>query len=415
MNINYKQKKSQILIWSIFLLTLIIVLIHLSSVLFPAYLLGIFGEQPKHPLLKVDPLEVGTNAYPLLATNIGFLVFGILFWKNKLPKSFIKAIKNLLNYDISRKVAFVTVSILIGIYIVVSVAEISQGETWEDYGRIVEPRLKNWTLDKFWSVSGNPLAYFFGYLSMKIFGNYRVIPFMATISLLILTYFISSHLSQKKFSGLVSLSFVLSSTIFLTYDTTITYPNFWILFYILSLFTIYKKWPLSAALFVFSVASKPLPVFFLPMTAYFILRANIPKKKKFLIFVSYMIVIGVGILLVVITNLDLTRIFTFDFQEFLRGFTTIVTQFRFDTLFIVLLLPLVVGLFIITKKKINHGDTILVLILGMLLIAPIIPGFTTYANNPYRFIPLIIFFAIGLGMIFSGKVNQLDEVQTNRP
>ena len=102
---------------------------------------------------------------------------------------------------------------------------------------------------------------------------------------------------------------------------------------------------------------------------------------------------------------DSLNSFTYDSHELWSGFTTIASQFRFDGLFIISLLPLTIGLFILSRKGFKLVDAIMVLILGMLLLAPIISGFTTYTNAPYRFIPLIIFIAIGVGVLFSKRVS----------
>jgi len=61
---------------------------------------------------------------------------------------------------------------------------------------------------------------------------------------------------------------------------------------------------------------------------------------------------------------------------------------------------LIVGLFLVSKSGVKHGESIMVLISGMLLIAPILTGFT---NQPYRFVPLVVFFAIGVGVLLSKR------------
>jgi len=45
----------------------------------------------------------------------------------------------------------------------------------------------------------------------------------------------------------------------------------------------------------------------------------------------------------------------------------------------------------------------MVLISGILLIAPILTGFTNQTNQPYRFVPLVVFFAIGVGVLLSKR------------
>ena len=41
----------------------------------------------------------------------------------------------------------------------------------------------------------------------------------------------------------------------------------------------------------------------------------------------------------------------------------------------------------------------MVMISGMLLIAPFLTGFSDQTNQPYRFLPLIAFVAIGIGAV----------------
>jgi len=72
-----------------------------------------------------------------------------------------------------------------------------------------------------------------------------------------------------------------------------------------------------------------------------------------------------------------------------------------DGLITLFLLPLVVGLFIASRKRVQQAESLMVLITGVLLSAPLLGGFTLIWNQPYRFIPLVFFFAIGVGIILS--------------
>ena len=56
-------------------------------------------------------------------------------------------------------------------------------------------------------------------ISEKIFGDYRVIAFFASIGLLITTYFITAEITKKRIPGILSMLLVLQSNTFLTYDT----------------------------------------------------------------------------------------------------------------------------------------------------------------------------------------------------
>ncbi len=94
---------------------------------------------------------------------------------------------------------------------------------------------------------------------------------------------------------------------------------------------------------------------------------------------------------------------SFDYKEFFVGFTTWVFQLRIDGIVLVFLLPLTIGLFIKSYQGVQEADSILVLIAGILLSAPLLVGFSEFNIQPYRWIPLIVFFAIGVGVLFSKK------------
>jgi len=95
----------------------------------------------------------------------------------------------------------------------------------------------------------------------------------------------------------------------------------------------------------------------------------------------------------------------FDWDEFALGFTSFSFQLRFDGLVLIFILPLIVGLFIASRNRINHADSMMVFIGGILFIAPLVTGFTELTNQPYRFIPLVVFFAIGVGVLLSKNKN----------
>jgi Na+/pantothenate symporter len=76
---------------------------------------------------------------------------------------------------------------------------------------------------------------------------------------------------------------------------------------------------------------------------------------------------------------------------------------RFDVITVLFLVPLIFGLFVISKNN-RHANSISFLIVGILFSAPLLSGLTDQTNQPYRQLPIVIFFAVGVGMLFS-KVN----------
>lgn len=405
-NGELKIKKQKLVSWAVFLVSLTAVLITLTSVVFPAFVMGSI-DGIKYPV-KINIFETGIWAYPLLATNIILLATGILYFKNKLPQQITKSIRFIFNFEVSAEIAFIIITILLAIYVTFNISELWMEDPWEDFERMVKPTLEQWTIS---STIKNPsdahLVYILGIISMKVFGYYTVTPFIASMALLVLTYFITKEISQKRFAGIVSMAIVLQSGNFLIYDTTITYPNFWTLFYLLSLYLIYKKWPLSPVSYILSIPAKALTAAYLPMSLFFIFRANIPRQRKVRLLICYGAITAFGVIGFFTFNLLPFKQLVFDFHEFWAGFTAFSYESRHDGLVIMLLLPVTIGLFVAARKGNTNADSVMVLITGVLLLAPLVTGLTFgYDNNPYRFIPLIVFVAMGVGTLFSKRVTQ---------
>jgi len=404
-----ESKFSNLVTWTVFLITLVFVIITLTSAAFPNLLLSSFGGVEDH--FNVDPTEKGMWAYPLLITN--FVIFGlaILHFKKILPSKLTSSIKFIFNFEVSAKIAFLVIVILIGPYIVFSVGELFDGIFQVDYYERVKNWIENFSFTEFETEGfnapgwGSYLHIVFGIISIQVFDNVKVIPFLASISLLVLTYFITVEITKKRFAGIVAFVIVLQSGIFLHYDTGITYPNFWISLYLFSLYLIYKKWPASPVSFVTSVFTKIMTVAFLPMTLFFIYRASILKQNKIRLVIVYGIIFGLGIMFLYVTGSSGDDR-EFNSHDFWGGFNAIQTSLRFDPLVILFMLPLIVGLFFKSRSGFRESDSITFLILGMILSAIFIPALGNAINAPYRFIPLVVFFAMGVGVLLSKKITE---------
>jgi len=388
----------------VFLITLEIVLISLTAVVFPALITRTVSPVA---ISIVDPLEPGILTIPILLTNFVMLGVGIAYFKGKLPNQIIKSIKFIFNFEVSKKVAFVVLVIILGLYIAFTINELSSEEALGDYSR-VKRSVEAWSFEDLQDLDRlRPhVRTFLLSVSLNYLDNIRIIPFLASISLLILTYLLTLELSKKRFAGLVSVVIILQSPVFLKYDTTATYENFWTVFYIFSLYTIYKFWPLSSFSWILSILSKPITSIFLPMTLFLVYKANISRRKKIALTMTYITIssIALGIVFSMDTNV-VGGSGEIEFVErfFWNGFVSLAFQLRYDYLVILFLLPLTFGLFIASQKGIIQSDSILMLIAGILFSAPILTGFTDITNQPYRFIPLVVFFAMGVGVILTKR------------
>ena len=388
---------STIIPWIVFLFSISIVLISFVSVVFPALILVsdtviIPGIEPVTP----DPFETGVWSGAVIVSSIITLGLAFLYFKNKLPRSLSRLFTKLVEFEISKKSAFIILLVLLVVYTTSASTEISNQEIYADYVGVSE-RLESWSPDQIMDSFEPHVRYFFLKSSTILFGNDRVIPLFASASLLVVTYFFTKTITQKRFAGIISVLIIMQSNVFLTYDTTVSYTTFWILFYLLSLYLVYRFWALSPVVNLLSMASKPLSAAFLPMYVYFILRSNISRKQK-------LIIAGITAGIIIAGGTSFTHIAEeFSEKEFWMGFTSFAYQLRFDGLIMLFMIPLMVGLFIVSRRGIKHGESIMVLISGILLITPFLTGFTVNTNQPYRFVPLVVFFAIGVGVLLSKR------------
>jgi hypothetical protein len=156
--------------------------------------------------------------------------------------------------------------------------------------------------------------------------------------------------------------------------------------------------------YLLSIFSKALTAVFLPMSIYFILRSEISRKQKIITTgITAGIILAGGLASIGGVSTTQGTEEEFNAKEFWMGFTSFSYQLRFDGLVMLFMIPLMVGLFLISKSGVKHGESIMVFISGMLLITPILTGFTNQTNQPYRFVPLVVFFAIGVGVLLSKR------------
>ena len=398
---NFQQKKGNLVTWIVFLFTISVVLISLTSVVFPALIVSNVTNVSDLPELeiypiKINPFEAGVWAVSLLVTNLVVLGIAILYFKKKLPYLITRSIDFIFSFEISKNAALIVIVVFLAIYVAATASELATEDTWTDYAK-VEKKLDSWSIKNVTGGSSQTVRMSLLWSSMILFGNYKVIPFLASIALLITIYFITKEITGKRFPGIISMVILLQNNLFLLFDTSVTYTNFWILFYLLSLYMVYKIWPLSPISYLLSIFSKPLTAIFVPMSLFFIYHSRISRRKKIIVAVLFIVIILAGIIKIQ-KNLE-----GFDSDEFWVGFTSFSNQLRFDGLIILFILPLIVGLFIASRKGVKQAESVMFLIGWMLFIAPLLTGFTEMTNQPYRFVPLVVFFAMGVGTLLSKR------------
>ena len=395
--------------YGVFAFSISIVLLCCVSVIFPALISSTNSEFSEFPFYtpQVDPFEIGALAIPFLILNGILLLIGIVYYKKNY------SLNRLFNFDVSKKITTITIIIILSAYIITTVPEFEIKEELSDFlkidERLEESRINGkFTIEN--AINGNPnysaiephVKYSLLIISEKVFGDYRVVAFFASIALLVVTFFITKEITKKRVPGIIAMLLVLQSNIFLTYDTSAAYSNFWILFYVLSLYLVLKKWQLSHISFVLALFSKLLSAAFLPLTVFFVLNNTKGKKRMYvLIFYTILIIAGLFTVSNLFNDIDIAYLP----ENFIKGFVQFSYQLRFDPIILIFLLPLTVALFLKSLKGFHQANSIQILISGFLLIPPLLITFTAQTNEPYRLIPLVVFFAIGVSTLL-GKIKQ---------
>ena len=402
-------ENSQKTSYVVFFCTLVVVLLTLTPVIFPALFSSYFGMFTEN----LNPFELGYLSNFLIISNAIIFGFGIAYYKKKIPSLVYGAVEKIRTFEISKRVTIISLAVILCVYIGLTTPDLflDEGENWSDYNSVLLPGLELWPFgesDDIYIQEQNDryVRMFLLDVSLDIFQNIKLLPFVASILIVVFTYLITVQFCQKRFAGIISVIVLLQGYTFLKYDTVAVYENFWVLFFLISLYMIQKKWFLSPVFYIIAFFTKAYVAPFFLMTLFTTYRSQISRKTKIAILISYAVIVLVAIALIFIGDTVYPTIIDVNYSKFLLGFQIIIAQLRFDLFFIMTLLPVTVGLMLLSKNKLKHADSILILIFGTIIAGPILVTFTYhYEILPYRFVPLLVFFSIGVGMFFSRKVS----------
>ena len=388
------------------IVTVFFVSLTIISLIFPSLFSSIFGKFSSNLI----PYEIGIFGIPIILLNLGLLTFGILYYKKKLPSSISDSINRIRIFEIPKKPTLIILLIIFSVYIIFSIPELSLDESseWPDY-EVLEDALEIWPDGKSENIyieeqNDRYVRMLLLDASQKIFQNIKILPFVASILVILFTYLLTVQITEKRFAGIIAILVLIQSHTFLRFDTVAVYENFWVLFYLISIYVIKKQWILSPIFYILSFFTKAFVAPYFIMTLFFAARTSISTKKKIALLVSYFMIIGIAIVVVYSGNTIYPDVIKIDPSKFFIGLATFGPLLRYDFFLLFTFLPIVVGLAFMTKNNLKEIDTILFLILGTLIAGPILIVFTNfYEILPYRYIPLIVFFSIGVGFFFSKK------------
>jgi hypothetical protein len=403
-----EQISSKLVTYIVFLFSFGIIGISIISIIFPALIISSTYEYPH----ELDPFETSPWMGPIIISSIVILGLSFLYITNRLPTFLNNGIKFIFNFEISRNVSIIIGLIILGFYIGFSFSELSINEIdqWPDY-LILEQALNIWPSTDHWSVyikeqNTRYVRMILLDFSQEYLQNIKILPFAASILVVVFTALLTIQISKKRFAGIIAMIILLQSPTFTDFDTVAVYENFWVLFFLISVYSIHKKWwHSSSCFFLLSIFTKAFIATYIWMNVFFIYRSEIPRKIKFLLFGSYA---AVFIITYAIFETGRSIIYDdivrFSITSFYDAFTGWGNAMQLDPVIILCLVPLTIGLLIKSLNGIKQADSILIMIAGTILAGPLISLITDfYYILPYRFIPFVIFVAIGIGLMFSKR------------
>ena len=390
------------------IVTIFFVSIGVISLVFPSLFSSVFGKFSTNLL----PYEIGILGIPVILSNLVLLSFGILYYKKKLPSTISNFIDRIRIFEIPKKPTLIILLIIFSVYIGFSSQELSlnEAEEWGDYA-ILKSALEIWPYGESENIyveeqNDRYVRMLLLDASQKIFQNIKILPFVASILVILFTYFLTVQITEKRLAGIIAILVLIQSHTFLRFDTVAVYENFWVLFYLLSIYVIKKQWILSPIFYILSFFTKAFVAPYFVMTLFFAGRTSISTKKKVFLLISYVAIIGISAIVIFSGDTIYPNVIQIDASKFFIGMATFGPLLRYDFLLLLTILPVVVGLTFLRKSHVKEVDSILFLILGTFIAGPILIIFTNfYEILPYRYIPFIIFYAIGVGILFSKKSN----------
>ena len=335
-------ENSQKVSYAVFFCTLVVVLLTIIPVIFPALFSSFFGMFTEN----LNPFELGYQSIFLIVSNVVIFGFGIAYYKKKIPSSIHDIVEKIRIFEIPKKIAIISLAVILAVYIGLSTPELflDEAQDWSDYHAVLLPALEIWPFGE--TTPGTPHAVYIQEqndryvrmflldVSLDIFQNIKILPFVASILVVVFTYLVTVQFCQKRFAGIIAVIVLLQSHTFLKFDTVAVYENFWVLFFLISLYVIEKKMvfcPLFFYILAFYTKAYVAPFFL--MTLFTTYRSQISRRTKIAILISYVVIVSVAIAIIFLGDTVYPDIIDVNYSKFILGFQTIIAQLRFDLFF----------------------------------------------------------------------------------
>ena len=135
-------ENSQIVSYAVFFCTLVVVLLTLIPIIFPALYSSFFGMFTEN----LDPFELGYQSVFFIVSNVVIFGFGIAYYKKKIPSSLHELVEKIRTFEISKRVSIISLAVILVVYVGLSTPELFLDESsqWSDYSAVLIPALEIW-------------------------------------------------------------------------------------------------------------------------------------------------------------------------------------------------------------------------------------------------------------------------------
>lgn len=254
------------------------------------------------------------------------------------------------------------------------------------------------------------LKYWINCFSYQYLGNDRIIPIMASVSIVYLTYVLANLITKDRIIGLISMGAMSINPMLTKFDSSPTYDQVWVAFFLLSIVLLYKKPIMGILSFPLSIFSKILAAGYIPgliLHVYF--EKEIKHRKKILFGLVGLCCFG----LIGVMYIGVGDVIEFHPERVLDGLLRIFEAVW--PIFPFVMGAIVLDRFFISKTRPEGKRIILVWMALILLMTPVIYLFTpNQLQFGYRFVPFASFFSMYIGIVCVQLGNFLVEARLRK-
>lgn len=297
-------------------------------------------------------------------------------------------------------------TIILAAYAVNLVPEMDKQDQYPDYFRNILPLKMQ--CDYEFDTRGF-LKYWANCFSYQYIGHDKIIPIISSVAVVYLTYVLANTITNNRMIGLIAMGAMTVNPLLTKFDSSPTYDQLWVAFFLLSIFLLYKKPVIGFLSYPLSIISKILSAAYLPGIILTIFVDKRLQNKKVIVGICTMSAVGIAAVIYQGTGSVIGIYPDRLLDGFLRIFESIWAIFPF------VIGMIVIDRFFMPKEKPDGKMTVIVWMVWILLTTPMIYLFTKEQMQfGYRFVPFASFFSIYVGIVLVQLGNFVTEARLRK-